>query len=79
MGLIFFAKYENLGQNIGEYSNNVCKKRVQKILNEIRRENIALLAIQFLALKDKDLATKLENYRQEMREKIKRDNNEIQQ
>lgn len=79
MGLIFFAKYKNLGQNIGEYSNNVCKKRVQKILNEIRRENIALLAIQFLALKDKDLATKLENYRQKMREKIKRDNNEIHQ
>lgn len=79
MGLIFFAKYENLGYKIGEYSNNVCKKRVQKILNEIRRENIALLAIQFLALKDKDLATKLENYRQKMREKIKRDNNEIHQ
>jgi len=44
-----------------------------------RGENAALLAIQFLALKDNNLKIELENYRKKMKEKIEEDNRKIQQ
>lgn len=43
-----------------------------------RGENAALLAIEILALKDKDLRERIENYRQKMREKIEKNNSAAQ-
>lgn len=42
-------------------------------------ENAGLLAVQMLALKYPELDKKLEEYKKEMREKINRDDNELQQ
>ncbi len=42
-------------------------------------ENAGLLAVQMLALKYAELGKKLEEYKKEMREKINRDDNELQQ
>jgi len=43
-----------------------------------RGENAALLAIEISAIKDKELKTKLENYRKKMKEKIETDNKEAE-
>ncbi len=42
-------------------------------------ENAGLLAVQMLALKYPELDKKLKDYKKEMREKINRDDNELQQ
>ncbi len=42
-------------------------------------ENAGLLAVQMLSLKYPELDKKLEEYKKEMREKINRDDNELQQ